>query len=317
MRILALQANQQPDSLLHLDREMREIKRSLAKTSAWGVEFVHEGAVEASELQAILLKYKPDVVHFSGHCATNGDLVLETNEGDPEPLSPKFLGNIFSSLKDPVCCVVLNACYSARLAEAVARFVPCVVGMTSQVTDVAALAFSASFYQALALGTTFEQAFAFARQRVELEARDEAQLLKMFKRTRRNADRATDSLQPFIEAEFDLDKKKRPRVNNNGEYQFAVSVAQYPRTAHTCVYQYLDEWHGTIRKKHQFEVIPNDRRGFESEASLYGNVLVRASLWSTEGGLALQTYLVDALKRRYRGRTSSHIKRALKQITEQ
>jgi len=48
----------------------------------------------------------------------------------------------------------------------------------SQVTDVAALAFSASFYQALALGTTFEQASLLLGQRVELEARDEAQLLK-------------------------------------------------------------------------------------------------------------------------------------------
>jgi hypothetical protein len=38
------------------------------------------------------------------------------------------------------------------------------------------------------------------------------------------------------------------------------------------------------------------------------------SLWSTEGGLSLQTYLVDALHRYYDGRASASVAKALKDV---
>jgi hypothetical protein len=239
---------------------------------------------------------------------------LESNQGDSETLSTKSLSNIFASLGENICCVVLNACYSARQAEAIAKWVPYVVGMTSQISDVASIAFSTSFYQALAFGKTFEEAFVLGQQQVELECRGEPSVPRIYKLGSKGSAHLPNSLQPFIEAEFDLKKNGNPKKNKNGEYELTIAVARHPRSAHTCVYQYIDEWHGTIRKRDQFDVIPNDRRGFQSEASLYGNVLVRASLWSTEGGLAIQSYLIDALKRHYPGKASSAIAKALKRI---
>ena len=316
MRILALQANSDPGAVLQLDKEIRDIKRTLASTIAWGVEVLQEGAVQAPDLQTLLLRYRPDVLHFSGHGNSVGELMFETSEGSSEPISARSLGNIFSSLGQSICCVVLNACYSAPQASAIAKWVPYVVGMTSRISDRAAIAFSTSFYQALAFGKTFEQALILGRQQVELEYRGQSKAPTIYKLRSRNARILPDSLQPFIEAEFDLDKKGNPRKNANREYELTVWVSRPPRTAHTCVYQYIDEWHNTIKKKHQFDCIPNDRKGFQSEASLYGDVLIRASMWSTEGGLALQTYLTEALRRHYTGRVSPSVAKALKHIQQ-
>jgi hypothetical protein len=316
MRILALQANGDPDSVLQLDKEIREIKRTLSNAVSWEVEILQEGAVQARDLQALLLRHKPDVVHFAGHGNASGKLMLETNQGDSQAVSPKSLSGIFSTLGENICCVVLNACYSARQAEAIAKWIPYVVGMTSRISDPASIAFSTSFYQALAFGKTFEEAFVLGQQQVELEYRGESRVPEVHKLDSKGARSLPNSLQPFIEAEFDLDRKGKPKKNKNGEYELTVSVARHPRTAHTCVYQYIDQWGGTIKKKDQFDVIPNDRNGFQSEASLYGNVLIRASLWSTEGGLAIQTYLIDALKRHYSRRVGSSVTKAIKRIGE-
>ena len=78
MRILALQANSDPGAVLQLDKEIRDIKRTLASTIAWGVEVLQEGAVQAPDLQTLLLRYRPDVLHFSGHGNSVGELMFET-----------------------------------------------------------------------------------------------------------------------------------------------------------------------------------------------------------------------------------------------
>src|SRR5258706_5086516 len=112
MRVLILQANPHTDAVLQLDQEVKEIKRSLTSTLGWGVEILQEGAVQASELQGLLLRHKPEIVHFSGHGTTNGNLVFQGADGNEESVSIKVLSTIFSELRQNICCVVLNCCYS-------------------------------------------------------------------------------------------------------------------------------------------------------------------------------------------------------------
>lgn len=299
MRLLILQANPTKQSVLQLSREVREIKRSLSNVVAWEIEIVQEGAVQANDLQEILLRVKPDIVHFSGHGTPRGNLIFEDYDGDPEPISTTRLSGILFRFKDYISCVVLNACYSSKQAYAFAKSIPYVIGMTSGIQDSDAIAFSSSFYQALAYGKTIEQAFSLAQEQVKLVSRGRSKTPHVHCKKSPRKKRSSGVLQPEIHAKFDLNRKGKPKRNKNYEYALTVFVHRFPRAAYSCVYQYLDDWKGSIKKKHQFDVIPNDRRGFESEASLYGNVLLRASLWSTEGGIALQSYLSDALRRHY------------------
>jgi hypothetical protein len=314
MRILVLQPNSDPGNVLQLNREGREIKRTFSNTILWDVEIVQEGAVHARDLQALLMRHRPEIVHFSGHGTDRGEIVLETNEGPSEPVPIKALGNIFSSLGENVCCVVLNACYSSRQAKAIAKWVPYVIGMNSRITDDASIAFSTIIYQALAFGKNIDEAFCLVRHQDALEYRGESKIPTVHCLASRRARKQANRLQPTIQARFELDEKGKPEVNDNDEYELTVFITRHPRSAHSCVYQYIDEWGDSIKKKHQFDIVPNDRKGFESEASLYGNVLIRVSLWSTEGGLSLQTYLVDALHRYYDGRVSTSIAKALKDV---
>lgn len=58
-------------------------------------------------------------------------------------------------------------------AEAIARDIDCVVGMSSAVGDLAAIRFSTAFYQALAFGSSVAMAFNLACAQIDLEDLDE------------------------------------------------------------------------------------------------------------------------------------------------
>jgi hypothetical protein len=53
----------------------------------------------------------------------------------------------------------LNACFSLQQAEAINQHIDCVVGMSSSITDQAAIAFSSAFYLGLASERSVENAF--------------------------------------------------------------------------------------------------------------------------------------------------------------
>jgi CHAT domain-containing protein len=83
-------------------------------------------------------------------------------------LQPSALHQLFHTLKDNVRCVVLNACYSTQQAAAIAEVIDCVVGMSSGVSDEAAIEFSTAFYRALGHGRNVETAFALGVGQLKL-----------------------------------------------------------------------------------------------------------------------------------------------------
>jgi len=66
---------------------------------------------------------------------------------------------LFSTLKDKIRVVVLNACYSKEQAEAITQVIDCAVGMSDSIGDRAAITFAASFYRAIAFGRSVKEAF--------------------------------------------------------------------------------------------------------------------------------------------------------------
>lgn len=160
IRILFLAANPRNTDPLRIDQEMREIEHTLRQASfREQFEIRQHWAVQVHELQGFLLRYRPNIIHFSGHGTVNNGIVLEEMSEKVHPISDQALARLFSILKDNIQCVVLNACYSERQAQAIAEHIDCVIGMSEALEDLSAINFSKAFYQALGYGRDVKTAF--------------------------------------------------------------------------------------------------------------------------------------------------------------
>jgi len=160
---------------LRLGREAREIqeKLQLAKFRD-GFRFEQRHAVRPADLTQALLDYAPQIVHFAGHGAASGEICLEDVSGRAHPVTPQALQAVFDPLADAVRCVVLNACYSVRQAEAIARHIPYVVGVAQEIDDEAATAFAVGFYQAIGAGLSIEKAVTLGNAQMSMLGYDSA-----------------------------------------------------------------------------------------------------------------------------------------------
>ncbi len=170
IKILFLAANPEDTAQLRIDKEAREIKQALLQTEFRDkFDFEHEPAVRASDLQSHLLRHKPDIVHFSGHGSRTSEVILEDDLGGSHKVSEQALSQLFAVLKDNMRCVVLNACYSAPQAQAIAQHIDCVVGMSKAIGDEAAISFAVAFYRALGFGKDVKTAFELGCLQINLE----------------------------------------------------------------------------------------------------------------------------------------------------
>jgi len=176
-KILFLTANPSDTASLRLDEEIREIGLRVRRGEYRRLfEIRTAPAIRATDLQYELRDSQPDIVHFSGHGSEAGELLF-VRDGDRTsmPIPAKTLARVFKQFRDRIQCVVLNACFSAVQAEAIAESIPCVVGMSRAVPDTAALAFAAGFYEALAFGDSVAAAVEAGQTQVELSDPDHAE----------------------------------------------------------------------------------------------------------------------------------------------
>ena len=174
-KLLFLAANPLDTDSLRLDEEMRAIDISLRQADLREQFDVRSHwAVRIGDLQELLLRYQPDIVHFSGHGSNAGEIVLQDAQGQGMVVPPAALADLFGLLSDTIRCVVLNACYSADQAEAIAGEIDCVIGMTDAITDTASIEFSTAFYRALGYGRSVQSAFDLGCNQIDLASLDEA-----------------------------------------------------------------------------------------------------------------------------------------------
>ncbi|MCP4700632.1 MAG: hypothetical protein GY862_27830 [Gammaproteobacteria bacterium] len=157
--ILVLAAN--PFLDLRLDEEIRAIQNGLDRARQRDkFRFIHHPATRPEDWRRALLDLRPAIVQFSGHGKQGEGILLQQGaDGQARAVSAAALGNLFALFKDKVLCVLLNACYSEPQARAIARHIPYVAGMNSEISDEAARAFSTAFYDALGAGEDFEFAY--------------------------------------------------------------------------------------------------------------------------------------------------------------
>jgi tetratricopeptide (TPR) repeat protein len=186
LRILAVAASPADCPALDVARErvnLEEAWRGQEKNVE--IKFLERGGVE--EIRKAFLEAPFHILHFMGHGKFNeesseGVLFFERDDGTGQPFEGRRLAQLlhdFESLR----LVILNACHTAEAAgtngsnpfagvasSLVMGGVPAVVAMSGPVSDLAAVAFSRTFYQRLAAGDAIEAAVTEGRlaiQRVE------------------------------------------------------------------------------------------------------------------------------------------------------
>lgn len=190
--ILFVAANPSNTLRLDLDLECAAIERELAMTAGRDqLELRSKWAVGIDELMRHLNDTRPAVIHFSGHgesgsraCRhsnrfpapvtqrdiaihtelTSGSLVLRSEQDEGQQVDGRALAKIIQHASPRTVLVVLSACFSETMAEALLPTVRCVVGMRGPISDEAARIFAVAFYRALgshlSVGTAMGQAVA-------------------------------------------------------------------------------------------------------------------------------------------------------------
>jgi formylglycine-generating enzyme required for sulfatase activity len=170
MKILILASNPRKD--LNLDDEIRLLRKAIDQSRDRDrFEVVSEPGVRVEDLQRLLLRHKPEVVHFCGHGSGEEGLIFKMDGGGEQSVRADALADMFGL--NPICrhvkCVLLNACYSEKQANAIVSRIHYVVGMSHEIQDNAAIAFSKGFYLALGEGCSIDDAFEFGRNAIQLE----------------------------------------------------------------------------------------------------------------------------------------------------
>lgn len=197
-KILFLAANPKGTSRLRLDEEVREIEEGLLRSEhRQEFDLVQKWAVRPQDIRRALLKESPNIIHFSGHGESTGQagrnasetrnirpwgdaansptghLIFEDNQGNPKPIAPQALADLFELFAEGLDCVVLNACYSEAQAQAIAKCVPYVVGTNKAIGDRAAIEFAIGFYDGLGAGRPVDFAFKLGRNAIAMEGLNE------------------------------------------------------------------------------------------------------------------------------------------------
>jgi hypothetical protein len=170
MTILFLGANPSDTTKLALQKEAQEIDNRLRATDlrdSFRVE--QQWEVRAGELPGKIMRFRPQILHFSGHGDNRGELIFQDRDGVAVPAKKESITQLFSLLGQEIKCVLLNACYSAAQAETISQHVDVVIGMSQAIGDDDAISFAGAFYEALGYGKDVYTAFELAKLGIDLD----------------------------------------------------------------------------------------------------------------------------------------------------
>ena len=178
IKSLFLAANPSHTTKLRLGEELRELQKRLQPESFWLEE---RPTVRPEDIAQAILEVKPHIIHFSGGGSTAGVLYSEDASGQIQPIQPEALSALFELVNHSVKCIILNASYLDIQAQAIAQHIPCVISMSGQLEDRAAIAFSVIFYKALGADHCIEQAYRFGCAAIRLQGYEEQPIPVLYK----------------------------------------------------------------------------------------------------------------------------------------
>lgn len=178
-KVLILAATPDDQKRIRPDKEVAELRERMAAMPSQKRPLAFDSiyATRLDQIQQELVRQRPTILHFSGHGAP-GFLAFETEDGHTARLEADLLARVLKSYRD-IECLVLHACYAEDVARACLPHVSCVVGSTDTVNDETAPRFSYLFYQSLAAGMDYEQAFEMGQTEVAFKSSNAADAYKL------------------------------------------------------------------------------------------------------------------------------------------
>lgn len=160
LRVLILGAASKGD--LRVGREQKRIRAAVESALHRDlIELDVRPAATTADLLDGITKFRPHVVHFSGH--SDHDLIVFEHERDEHHEGAIVTAEAFAvalqATDDPPLLVVLNSCNSAtQIDRVVEQVAPFAIGMADEIEDGDAITYAAQFYAAVANGQSVESA---------------------------------------------------------------------------------------------------------------------------------------------------------------
>ena len=178
LRVLILGASSAGE--LRVGREQKRIRAAVESALHRDlIELDVRPAATTNDLLDGITKFRPHVVHFSGH--SNEDLVVfEDEHDDPHDgviVTARAFAKAIAATDAPPMLVLLNACKSAAQIDGlVAEVVPFAIGMAGSIDDGDAINYAAQFYAAIANGQSIKSSHLSGQAALELAGLDGADL---------------------------------------------------------------------------------------------------------------------------------------------
>lgn len=183
IRILFLSANPWTTSRILVDKEAREIHEKLEEgPNRDRFELVKHAATRPGDLQRLLMKYQPNIVHFSCHGSKGRKIILDGSPGRGKLVDPQGLVEVFRLCRGHVRLVLLNACFTKLQARALTGAIDYSIGIGRAIGDRAGVAFAGAFYRALGFGKPVPEAFASAQAELRLTNTPRSRGIELFVR---------------------------------------------------------------------------------------------------------------------------------------
>lgn len=168
--VLFLAANPVDTHRLRLDQEARSIQEKIRLSEYRdSVRFESRWATKASDILQAINETNPTVVHFSGHGADTGELVLENPDGTAKVVSADAISTVMATFSDTIRLIVFNACFSDTQAANVVEHIEAAIGTVDSIPDETARTFAAQLYSSIGFGHSLKKAFDQAKAELILE----------------------------------------------------------------------------------------------------------------------------------------------------
>jgi hypothetical protein len=168
-KILFISASPAQQERLGSDVEIREVARRIRESlSPDRFDISVAMAAQRAELQQVLLRHAPDIVHFSGHGDSKRGIYLEDEHRNAAPVGGKALADLFSIIRGKPSIVFLNACSTKQTARAFQNIVDYTIAMNRPIADITAIEFASAFYGGLARDLHVPAAFAAGLSQLDL-----------------------------------------------------------------------------------------------------------------------------------------------------
>lgn len=162
-KLLIVMLHADNNAELNLGKESREIINGLYASKyreEYSVSTIF--SARAKDIRREILNIKPDFVHICGHGVKNGGLIIEDENNEKQILDGNILKEFFGVFSHFISCIILNSCYSSKIAEEIAEEINFVIGMKNIIKDEDAIEFAVAFYDGVFSGESIESSFTLA-----------------------------------------------------------------------------------------------------------------------------------------------------------